>query len=362
MSAKRNDEAGVAEWIARVGRPMPKMVRADTHLEALASVQLHLEPGVTLSNVDLAAVWFLDGLTSRTEAGNGAVLTPEQYRGLVDNDMSPLVGQLLEEVLTLLAERGLISAGTPTSELAVTDLGARTVRERRKQLRDPVVRRYAGRQAMLLWLYAAEATYGRPLVSADVHETSLGFIHGDEFTEEEVHNSVAYLQQQGLLAIHSESSLMTISAEGSDCVERHQASITTFLENRTMTGQSINNGPVIYGDANGAQLVWNNHGDVTQNRGQVQRIASGFEPLAQAVADLLKQLPELGLDASTQQEVGEVADEVLAEVVQTQPEPRKLRRAVAALKGFLMPIVVGAASAEARELAQQGIHQLTAAL
>jgi TPR repeat protein len=362
MSARRHDEAGIEEWISRVGRPIPKMVRADTHREVLASVQLRLEPGLTLSNVDLAAVWFLDGLTSRTEAGNGAVLTPEQYRGLVDNDMPPLVGQLLDEVITLLAERGLISAGTPTSDLAVTDLGARTVTERRKQLRDPVVRRYACRQAMLLWLYAGEATNSRPLVSPDVHETSLSFIHGDEFTEEEVHNSVLYLQQQGLLTIHSESSLMTISADGSDCVERDQASITKFLESRTMSGQSINNGPVIYGDANGAQLAWNNHGDVAQNRNEVQQIAPGFEPLAQAVADLLKQLPTFGLDANTRQEVEEVADEVLAEVVQTEPEPRKLRRAVAALKGFLMPIVVEAASAEARELAQQGIDQLTAAL
>ena len=362
MSAKRHDEAGVNEWMLRVGRPMPKIVRTDTHREALASVQPRLEPGLTLSNVNLAAVWFLDGLTSRRDAGNGAALTPEQYRGLVDNDMPPLVGQLLEEVITLLGERGLISAGTPTSDLAVTDLGARTVTERRKQLRDPVVRRYACRQAMLLWLYAAETTYGRPLVSADIHETSLGFIHGDEFAEEEVDNSVAYLQQQGLLTIHSESSLMTISADGSDCVERHQASITKFLESRTMSGQSIYNGPVIHGDANGAQLVWNSHGDVTQNHNEVQQIAPGFEPLAQAVTDLLKQLPEFGLDANTRQEVKEVADEVLAEVVRTEPEPRKLRRAVAALKGFLMPIVVGAASAEARELARQGIHQLTAAL
>ena len=362
MSAKRHDEEGVLEWMSRVGRPMPKIVRADTHREALASMQLRLEPGLTLSNVDLAAVWFLDGLTSWTEAGNGAVLIPEQYRGLVDNDMSPIVGQLLEEVILLLAEHGFISASSPTSDLAVTDLGAQTVRERREQLRDPLVRRYACRQAMLLWLYAAEETYSGPLVSADIYETSLGFVHGDEFTEEEIHNSVAYLEQQGLVTIHSESSLMTISADGSNCVERHQASIMKFLESRTMSGQSIYNGPVIHGDANGAQLVWNNQGDVTQNRNESQQIAQGFEPLAQAVADLLKQLPEFRLDANTRQEVKEVADEVLAEVVQTKPEQRKLRRAVAALKGFLMPIVAGAASDEARELAQQVIHQLTAAI
>lgn len=262
----------------------------------------------------------------------------------------------------MLANSGLITGGTATSDQAVTDLGARTVIERRKQKRDPVIRRYACRQAMLLWLYAAEVTYGRPLVSADIYETSLGFIHGDAFSEEEVHNSVAYLQQQGLLAIHSESSLMTISADGSDCVERYQAFITKFLESRSMSGQNINNGPVIYGDANGAQLAWNNRGDVTQNRDEVQQIAPGFEPLARTVADLLKQLPKFDLDADAQQEVREVANEVLAEVVRTNPEPRKLRRAVAALKGFLMPIVVGAASAEARELAQQGIHQLTAVL
>ena len=362
IAGKRHDDSGIREWMSRVGRPMPKMVRPDTHREALTSVRIRLEPGLTLSNVDLAAVWFLDGLISWTEVGNGAVLRPEQSRRLVDTDLPPLVGQLLEEVITLLANSGLITEGTSTSGPAVTDLGARTVIERRKQKRDPVIRRYACRQAMLLWLYAAEVTYGRPLVSADIYETSLGFIHGDEFSEEEVHNSVAYLQQQGLLTIHSESSLMTISADGSDCVERHQASITKFLESRTMSGQNINNGPVIYGDTNGAQLAWNNRGDVTQNRNEVQQIAPGFEPLARTVTDLLKQLPKFDLDADARQEVEEVANEVLAEVVQTNPEPQKLRRAVAALKGFLMPIVVGAASAEARELAQQGIHQLTAVL
>jgi hypothetical protein len=101
---------------------------------------------------------------------------------------------------------------------------------------------------------------------------------------------------------------------------------------------------------------------VTQNRSEVREIAPGFEPLAKAAADLLKRLPEFGLDASTRGEVEEVANEVVAEVVQAEPEPRKLRRAVAALKGFLMPIVAEAATAEARELAQEAIHQLSAAL
>jgi tetratricopeptide (TPR) repeat protein len=303
MSARRDDEAGVEEWISRISQPMPKVIRADTHRDALASVQLRLEPGLTLSNVDLAAVWFLGGLSDWTEASSGAVLTFEHYRRLVDNDMPLVVGQLLDEVLALLAERGLINVGTPAPDLAVTDLGTQAVTDRRRQLRDPVARRYACRQAILLWLYAAEVTSGRSLVSARIHETSLGFIHGDEFTEEEVHNSVAYLEQQGLLTTHGESWRMTISADGSDCVERYQASITKFLESRMMSGQNVSIGGHNYGNASAVG---------TGNAMQKQENSSGADAaeLLKALQGIRVVIPHLELDQADAAELEKAIDEV----------------------------------------------------
>ncbi|GGL15300.1 hypothetical protein [Mangrovihabitans endophyticus] len=53
---------------------------------------------------------------------------------------------------------------------------------------------------------------------------------------------------------------------------------------------------------------------------------------------------------------------MLAEVRQPQPEPRKVRKAVAALRGFLVPIATTAARQEVQELAQHGIDNLNHAI
>ncbi|MEU4236407.1 hypothetical protein [Actinoplanes sp. NPDC026619] len=104
---------------------------------------------------------------------------------------------------------------------------------------------------------------------------------------------------------------------------------------------------------------------VTQNRADGQQIAPGFEVLAQAVADILKQLPALGLPAQDQEDVEEVANEVLGEVVQAEPNRGRLRRAAAALRGFLMPVAAGAIAGvgeEAQELAKQAVEHLASAV
>ncbi len=58
----------------------------------------------------------------------------------------------------------------------------------------------------------------------------------------------------------------------------------------------------------------------------------------------------------------EAANEVLAEVQQDQPQPGILRRGAATIRGFLFPIAKEAATEEVRELAQQGIDQIGAAV
>ncbi|WP_446219891.1 hypothetical protein [Micromonospora sp. IBHARD004] len=76
--------------------------------------------------------------------------------------------------------------------------------------------------------------------------------------------------------------------------------------------------------------------------------------MAEAVADLIRALPTLGLSAEDQQDVQDVAEEVAGEIVLDQPNRGRLRRAGSALRGFLLPIatgVVAGVSDEAREKA-----------
>lgn len=81
---------------------------------------------------------------------------------------------------------------------------------------------------------------------------------------------------------------------------------------------------------------------------------------------MLRQLPAYGLPAEDQQDVQAVAEEALDELTRpdADPEPGKLRRARAALLGFLTPVAAGAgagAGEGARELARHAIEQLGSA-
>ena len=103
------------------------------------------------------------------------------------------------------------------------------------------------------------------------------------------------------------------------------------------------NGPVIFGSADGAQLAWNN-GVVCQSRtGESQQIAEGFEALANLVAEILRQLPATGLDnerpGSCSRKAG---NEILVQLTQPSPEPGKIKRAAATLRGVLVPLAIAA--------------------
>jgi len=111
-------------------------------------------------------------------------------------------------------------------------------------------------------------------------------------------------------------------------------------------------------------MAWQSH-DFTQNRNDGQQITPGFEPLAQAIADLVQSLPTLGLSAQEQQDVQDVVDEVAGEIVQDPPNTGRLRRAGAALRGFLLPIASGAVagvSDQVREEAGKLVEHLSSAL
>ena len=103
-------------------------------------------------------------------------------------------------------------------------------------------------------------------------------------------------------------------------------------------GTTINyNGPVIHGD--GAQVAYNNR-DVTQTQAAVHQVASGFESVAQAVADVLAWLPGAGLAGQDREEAEQAGHEVLAEAVRAEPDVGKAKRALTMLKGLLSPIAI----------------------
>lgn len=128
--------------------------------------------------------------------------------------------------------------------------------------------------------------------------------------------------------------------------------------------QNVNNydGPVFNAAVSGAQFAWNND-TVTQNQQNNSAVAPGFEALAELVTDLLRQLPQAGLADQDREDAGSAAREVLATITQPEaPEPGRLRRALAMLKGALAPVatgVVAGTAVGAQEWARTAIEGLT---
>jgi hypothetical protein len=128
---------------------------------------------------------------------------------------------------------------------------------------------------------------------------------------------------------------------------------------------NVFHGPVIHGDVNGAQLAWGN-ASVIQSQSESRQIAPGFEAIAQAAVDALQQLPTMGVSDEDIEDASAIGEEILNEVVQEEPDRRKIRRAVAALKGYFAPIATGAiaagAAAGSEDAARAVIERLTTAL
>jgi hypothetical protein len=101
---------------------------------------------------------------------------------------------------------------------------------------------------------------------------------------------------------------------------------------------TIYNGPVIHGDANGAQLAWGNE---TVTQVHHEQIAPGYEVLAQALVSTLQQLPAAGLSAPDQQDAEAAAREALHALTQANPDHGLIRRSVVALKGHLAQVAAG---------------------
>ncbi|MET9361078.1 hypothetical protein ABZX93_09215 [Streptomyces sp. NPDC006632] len=121
-------------------------------------------------------------------------------------------------------------------------------------------------------------------------------------------------------------------------------------------------GPVFNAAVSGAQIAWNNN-TVTQNQSNTSAVTPGFEELAELVTGLLRQLPRAGLADQDREDADAAAREVLATITRPEPpEPGRLRRAIATLRGALAPVatgVVAGTAVGAQEWARTAIEGLT---
>jgi hypothetical protein len=136
---------------------------------------------------------------------------------------------------------------------------------------------------------------------------------------------------------------------------------STSLPGVISGAMNVYNGPVILGNADGAQLAWGSQ-TVTQTQQQrTETITAGFEAIAQAVVSTLEQLPAAGLAKQDLRDAEAAANEVLTEVTQPTPDRGRIRRALVALKGFLAPVATGlavGAGEGAEDWARTAIEQL----
>ncbi|NUS44719.1 MAG: hypothetical protein HOQ24_13655 [Mycobacteriaceae bacterium] len=137
------------------------------------------------------------------------------------------------------------------------------------------------------------------------------------------------------------------------------------LEALPQTNVHNYHGPVIHGDANGAQLAWGNATVSQRQDNTTETIAPGYERLTEAIVALMQKLPDLGLDADIRADAEDSAKEILTETTADEPNTRSIRRALHVLKGILAPLSAGitagveaAVRPEVQEWAAKAIGEL----
>lgn len=125
----------------------------------------------------------------------------------------------------------------------------------------------------------------------------------------------------------------------------------------------INNyhGPVVTNHGDHAQIAWAAK-NITQNSHHTKNIAPGFEEFAERLTEILASVDASELEDSDKEKFRTIAEEVLQETTEKDPNPSVLSSGVDRLKGTLAVIALGVQqgiTAESQELAQHGIESLS---
>jgi hypothetical protein len=322
---------------------------------------------LNLLDLDPVRIRYLERLHDHEQAHPGEAMESGPF--LIEQSSMSLAAAL--DLTRTLDGMGLVNEcnglGSPAAWL--TDGGREAVRKIRAHRSDPANRAAAARTAALAHTYEATLSGNEHPGATSAAACARG--HGEflaaPLNRDEMLAAVNYLEQKGLLTVGTrnaggEAQWVSITASGEDCMEQHEGDVGEYLRRQRAAATTYNNhvGPVFHGSVDGAQLAWNNQ-TVTQIRNETQQVAPGFEAIAEAVADTLRQLLAIGLPEEDQQDAEAVANEVLAEVVRDEPNRGRIRRAVATLRGYLAPVAAGAALGAgegAQELARNAIEHL----
>jgi hypothetical protein len=105
---------------------------------------------------------------------------------------------------------------------------------------------------------------------------------------------------------------------------------------------AIYNGPVILGNADGAQLAWNSQSVSQSQNEQPRQVDERYTELAEVTAAILRNLHALGLDDGDQGAAAEAGQEILTQATGSSPDASKIKRAVIMLRGCLAPTAIAA--------------------
>lgn len=285
------------------------------------------------------------------------------------------IGLDMDEAFTIVwtcrdAGLGQDTSGMGNPCIRITPAGLARIYNMRIRRDDPALRAGTCRTELLRWFYRQHLDAVHMPITSQFGSSADAQHEGARLTDIEIQHAADYLSKKGLIkgagAFGVSGPLRAgITTEGIDCVTDWSGDIAGYLRDQRGYGPTNTyNGPYIQGDAPGAQMAWQSH-DFTQTQNSGQQVTPGFESLAQAVADLIRALPTLGLSAQEQQDVHDMADEVIGEIAQDQPNRGRLRRAGAAFRGFLLPIATGAVagvSDQVREEAGKLVEHLTSAI
>jgi hypothetical protein len=247
-----------------------------------------------LSHLDQVLDWVYDQ-SNRNSMESVAILEYAESIGLDMDDAYTIVWACRDAGL------GEDQSGMGNPCISMNAAGLAYVHNMRRRRDDPALRASTCRTDLLNWFYRQHIADIRLPATEEFSTTADAQHEGARYTDIEIQHAAEYLSGKGLIkgitvAERRGPVQADITSEGMDCVTDWKGDVAGYLRDQRGYGpRNTFNGPYIQGDAPAAQMAWQNQGDVTQNRSDGQQVAPGFEALSEAVADLIRALPGLGL-------------------------------------------------------------------
>ncbi|WP_130291924.1 hypothetical protein [Pseudonocardia sediminis] len=217
---------------------------------------------------------------------------------------------------------------------------------------DPVARRSSLLRAMLHWLRHETMYGGRPCDWEGFIGARHSHLGGQSYSRGEILHGAEYLYDKDFIEAAPESndlpagtSWPRISSKGVDMVDGGSVQDRDDFStaSRRVKNETNFSGPVIMGDSHNSHFAWSQSGSVSQANPTSSQVAPGFEEVANAVNQTLANLSQIGLAPDDANDAEASAHEILVEVEKEAPDRGRIRRALAALRGLIMPIANQAA-------------------